>query len=63
MLNTLELKKKKSDAVSTEAGIDSPFTVDAIQQHCRAEHRTQNTEHRTQNTEVLNTAEQNTPLF
>ena len=33
MLNTIALKIKKSDAVSTEAGIDSLFTVDAISQH------------------------------
>ena len=53
MLNTLMLKKKKSDAVSTEAGIDSPFTVDPASRNIAA----QNTEHRsieysrTQNTE------------
>ena len=53
MLNTLKLKKKKSDAVSTEAGIDSPFTVDPASRNIAA----QNTEHRsieysrTQNTE------------
>ena len=44
MLNTLMLKKKKSDAVSTEAGIDSPFTVDPASRNIAA----QNTDHRTQ---------------
>ena len=59
MLNTLILKKKKSDAVSTEAGIDSPFTVDPASRNIAA----QNTDHRSQNAEVLNTAVQKTPLF
>ena len=44
MLNMLMLKKKKSDAVSTEAGIDSPFTVDPASRNIAA----QNTDHRTQ---------------
>ena len=45
-----QIEEKKSDAVSTDPGIDSPFTVDAVQQQ-QQQHRTHNTYHRAQNTE------------